>query len=749
MDGIPPELKYATINQRNSKNTLKSKINFNSGNKCSRPHFKKLSDKCRQLIALMGIPCLQSQSEAEKLCALLNSHNKVDGCISNDSDIILYGANIVYKNFDINLANKKKNFIKSFDCQKTLKELNLTLPDLIGASVLLGCDYLQGGVNGVGKEQVLKIISHIQKEGEENQNLMTRIHSWRQDPFFHFLVELENLPKRCTTKSSKQIARVCVCQWHMAQEILDYHKLELNIYKKVRGIPIEKFPYSQIADEFTNSSKERIPEHNELLPSAPNVQGILEFTSKILDWNKAYTLQKLLPYLVNHYFTSYFKMANREKWENNLSQYKPDDFNDRLLSFSIGIKPLRIGKTCVKQGIQYYTTHWTMFEFDNFTEAHEEVASTKDRLLQFYEIPVKFRYMDLAYPAIVKSFKQSKIKSIKSKVSKKSSRNNDATLNNRLITDFAAKLSLNENEFKNSAKNMINSYGLHSTKKNYNAKIDLDLDTPIIVIRSPTSHISSDRKFDKNLGISHKEMISHFSHKSDNRCSCQDDTVIISGDETSFEIPNHYKLSSNDSLNYNIRMKNTVINENLQDSLRPRETEKGSRLSLNSEISKIVENDKIFNKIISPTFPRSANIDSRETITAEITKIDFQTPKKICDDAISIIDDVFLDSLSPTVFHSYLNDQIIKNIDGKSDSNQSALIFEDLTFENHGEITSNFDANFLSNPCIDINVRKDEENLKLRREETFKNVNNSRQNLYSQSPLPLLQRLKSAKVRSS
>lgn len=52
----------------------------------------------QELLQLFGIPFVISPMEAEAQCAILNSNNLCDGSITEDSDIILFGAKKVYKN---------------------------------------------------------------------------------------------------------------------------------------------------------------------------------------------------------------------------------------------------------------------------------------------------------------------------------------------------------------------------------------------------------------------------------------------------------------------------------------------------------------------------------------------------------------------------------------------------------------------------------------------------------------------------
>lgn len=40
--------------------------------------------------------------EAEAMCAFLDAQGLVDGCITSDGDAFLYGAQTVYRNFNMN-----------------------------------------------------------------------------------------------------------------------------------------------------------------------------------------------------------------------------------------------------------------------------------------------------------------------------------------------------------------------------------------------------------------------------------------------------------------------------------------------------------------------------------------------------------------------------------------------------------------------------------------------------------------------
>lgn len=53
----------------------------------------------QELLRLFGIPYIQAPMEAEAQCAILDLTDQTSGTITDDSDIWLFGARHVYKNF--------------------------------------------------------------------------------------------------------------------------------------------------------------------------------------------------------------------------------------------------------------------------------------------------------------------------------------------------------------------------------------------------------------------------------------------------------------------------------------------------------------------------------------------------------------------------------------------------------------------------------------------------------------------------
>ncbi|KAJ3377683.1 DNA repair protein rad2, partial [Entophlyctis sp. JEL0112] len=108
--------------------------------------------ECQELLKLFGIPYLTAPMEAESQCAFLSSKNLVDGIITDDSDVFLFGGSYVYKNF----FNQKK-FVECYKAQKIEDVLGLRREHLIALAYLLGSDYTEG-IDGIGHVTGMEIL---------------------------------------------------------------------------------------------------------------------------------------------------------------------------------------------------------------------------------------------------------------------------------------------------------------------------------------------------------------------------------------------------------------------------------------------------------------------------------------------------------------------------------------------------------------------------------------------------------------
>ncbi|XP_074657888.1 DNA excision repair protein ERCC-5-like [Tubulanus polymorphus] len=114
--------------------------------------------EAQELLQLFGLPYIVCPMEAEAQCAYLDVTGQVDGVVTNDSDVWLFGGETVYKNF----FNQDKH-VEMFKITDLTKHLGLDRTRLIQIAVMCGSDYTEG-VAGVGPVTALEILAEFPGE---------------------------------------------------------------------------------------------------------------------------------------------------------------------------------------------------------------------------------------------------------------------------------------------------------------------------------------------------------------------------------------------------------------------------------------------------------------------------------------------------------------------------------------------------------------------------------------------------------
>jgi flap endonuclease-1 len=167
-DGKAPNSKSHTIAKRRRNKYLSREKCISITDKTSSEwikYFKRLYsisndsiEDCKKLLNLMGIPWIQSIEEADSQCAVLAYMfpDIISGVVTDDSDILIYGAPRIYKNF-----NPKDTKMQEITHESVIwsffQKLNYALVEngktpiaydyqflrdkLIEFCILLGCDY--------------------------------------------------------------------------------------------------------------------------------------------------------------------------------------------------------------------------------------------------------------------------------------------------------------------------------------------------------------------------------------------------------------------------------------------------------------------------------------------------------------------------------------------------------------------------------------------------------------------------------
>ena len=190
-DGTPPEFKRETLENRvqiRTENRKKWEAALKEGDYEKVKMYaqgaarltKEMSEEAKRLLGFMGVPSMQAPSEGEAEASCLASRGKVWAAGSQDWDSLLFGAPRLVRNITISGRRKvarKEKYIEVkpelVELHSVLKELGITHEQLILVGILIGTDYNQGGIKGLGPKKALALV----KEKKTLESILKEI-SW-------------------------------------------------------------------------------------------------------------------------------------------------------------------------------------------------------------------------------------------------------------------------------------------------------------------------------------------------------------------------------------------------------------------------------------------------------------------------------------------------------------------------------------------------------------------------------------------
>ena len=160
IDGCAPIEKQEIINRRHNKrekynremNNVKIQIN-NLENKENKEELEKKLKKLEkiskkitsqdinnmiEIFKIFNINFIRASGEADNIMAYLFKTNKINSCLSEDTDLIVYGCKSMIK-----FSNKN---IIEYNLDVILNKLNLKYEEFVELCIFLGCDYLSTAI---------------------------------------------------------------------------------------------------------------------------------------------------------------------------------------------------------------------------------------------------------------------------------------------------------------------------------------------------------------------------------------------------------------------------------------------------------------------------------------------------------------------------------------------------------------------------------------------------------------------------
>ncbi|XP_060835112.1 flap endonuclease GEN [Rhopalosiphum padi] len=292
LDGEAPLLKYGTIEKRINGNKAPTKTHI------VRKRLNSFQKQCEFLLNIMGVTCVYSPGEAEQLCAILNKNGIVSGIVTQDSDCFLYGARVVYRNFNAS-GNGSVDVYRMESIENNLK---IGRHKMIALSLLCGCDYDEKGVTGIGKDTAIKFLQSL-----DDDSVLDRLRHWRSDT----VLNSATMDIKLQTNETK---------------------LELKIRNK--AIENKSFPSEEIIEEFL-----KVPNYPKVSAKwiLPDINAFINFASTKLCWEKEYAIEKFLPLLTRWHLM----------------------YDDK---FQANILMTEIIKKRINKGIKCYEIKWNNYE---------------------------------------------------------------------------------------------------------------------------------------------------------------------------------------------------------------------------------------------------------------------------------------------------------------------------------------------------------------------------------------------------
>lgn len=215
-------------------------------------------DEAKELLRLFGIPFVQSPSEADAQCAALQMLGLVDGIVSDDSDILVFGGDVVFRH-----AFSSRYDLELYNIEDIKSELGVDHDGLVFLALLLGGDYAEG-LPKVGPRAALDIVSEF--PGSDG---MLNFKSW--------LTAFQN--------GNEDYDRV------FAPPSAPFLKRHDKLLRSLK-LP-ESFPNPSVVDAYQNPSID--PSKEAFSWGWPNLAGLRQFALDKFGWTKDRVDDTLLP----------------------------------------------------------------------------------------------------------------------------------------------------------------------------------------------------------------------------------------------------------------------------------------------------------------------------------------------------------------------------------------------------------------------------------------------------------------------
>jgi len=175
----------------------------------------------KTLLQAYGMTYIESPGEADMLCAKLVAKNIVYACLSEDTDMFVYGCSRVLRYLSLTAST-----VILYDFQEIIKTLGMTTYEFRQLCIMYGCDYLPKNEKQSYKNMTIfnsyKMFKNYKDELKNNET---------QSDFYKWLLSQNNDIHSHVTEASKVIDMF---------DISSYDNLELYDNIKIMNGPIHR-----------------------------------------------------------------------------------------------------------------------------------------------------------------------------------------------------------------------------------------------------------------------------------------------------------------------------------------------------------------------------------------------------------------------------------------------------------------------------------------------------------------------------
>lgn len=261
----------------------------------------EMFSECQELLQMFGLPFIIAPMEAEAQCAFMDSIGLVDGVVTEDCDVFLFGGRNVFKNiFD------DRKYVETYYMKDVESELGLDQEKLIHMALLLGSDYTEG-ISGIGIVNAIEVVNTFQGEAG-----LQKFKEWLDAPDLTLLnkVHQDGTKKQARKKKTE---RESEAQDHSTNVVVDpddaasersetsnYNHRQEGFIDKHRAVSKnwnvpESFPNPMVINAYVSPQVDNSTESFSW--GRPDLEALRRLCFERFGWNKSKSDELLLPVL--------------------------------------------------------------------------------------------------------------------------------------------------------------------------------------------------------------------------------------------------------------------------------------------------------------------------------------------------------------------------------------------------------------------------------------------------------------------